>query len=311
MSPEALPILVLGTLTVDTVETPAGRGEGVPGGSALYFAAAAGLLAPVRVLGAAGEDFPEEALALLRERRAEMEGVVRLPGSSMSWHARYAPDLSRRETVHADRGVLERWEPEVPPGWRETPVVFLGSTDPRLQDTVLDRVSAPALVAADSMAHWIRRRRAGLEAVLARTDLFFASGEECRALGGARDAGEAAAAIRRSGPRWVVEKRGRRGAVLHGPGDPVAVPAFPTPNVVDPTGAGDAFAGGAVGWLAREAAGAAHGAPARLGDALPGPTLERALAAGAAAASFAVEGFSVEGLAAATAADLRRRTRAL
>lgn len=295
MSGGPLPILALGTLTLDTVEGPAGRRARVPGGSALYFAAAAGLLAPVRVVGAVGEDFPAEALDLLRARGAGLAGVARLPGRSMSWHARYGPDHAGRETVAADRGVLDRWEPVVPSGWRETPVVFLGSTDPRLQATVLDQIEAPALVAADSMRHWIVDRRAGLDAVLAGTDLFFASEEECRALDGP-------GGIRAAGPRWVVEKRGAEGAVLHGPGETISVGAFPARAVADPTGAGDAFAGGMTGSIAAEAP-----AAGRLRDALLPEALGRALAAGAAAASFAVEGFSVEGLAAASARDLRRR----
>jgi len=292
---ERLSILALGTLTLDTVETPAGRRERAPGGSALYFAAAAGLLAPVRVMGVVGEDFPEDGLAALEERGAALDGVARVPGPTMSWHARYGPGLAARETVAADRGVLTRWEPGVPEAWRETPVVFLGSTDPGLQAAVLERARAPALVVADTMAHWIAERREEVEAVVARTDLFLASTEECRMLGNAPE-------ILAAGPRWVVEKRGAEGAVLHGRGEGRAVPAFPVDRVVDPTGAGDAFAGGVVGWIAAE-----PGKAAPLRDTLSPGELGRALAAGAAAASFAVEGFSVEGMEATSRDDFLER----
>lgn len=300
------PILALGTLTVDTVETPTGRSRDAPGGSALYFTAAAGLLAPVRVLGVVGSDAPEAGLALMRRRGADLDGVARLPGPTMRWHARYGPELSRRTTLDADRGVLGRWTPEVPDEWRSTPLVYLGSTDPGLQAAVLDRlVRDPGrraagdrpLVVVDTMAHWIEERRSDLEGVLARTDLFLASEEECRTLGGSDDAADAARAIRERGPGRVVVKRGARGATLCGPGTrEVSVPACTVEAVVDPTGAGDAFAGGLVGWLARDGAAEA--------DA---PRCLRALVAGAAAASFAVEAFSISGLAEAGPRDLLRR----
>ncbi len=293
----ALPILALGTLTLDTVETPDGRSDGAPGGSALYFAAAAGLLAPVRVLGVVGDDFPGDALDRLRARGADTRGVARRAGATMSWHARYGPGMEERTTLAADRGVLERWSPEVPAAWRQTPIVFLGSTDPRLQAAVLEEARAAArLVVADSMAHWIRDRRSEVEEVAGRADVFLASEEECRLLGDDDRTEEAAARIRDLGPRWVVVKRGPRGATLLGEDDDLAMPAYPVSDVVDPTGAGDAFAGGLVGWLARERE--------------PEPdarTLLRALAAGAAAASFAVADFSVRGLEAADRDSLLER----
>lgn len=297
-----LPVLALGTLTLDTVETPEGSRQDAPGGSALYFAAAAGLLAPVRLMGVVGEDYPARARAALERTGADLAGLARIPGSTMRWRARYRAGGTDRTTLAADRGVLGRWRPRIPDGWRGTPVLVLGSTAPELQAAVLDQVEGPALVVADSMEHWIRDRRRTLERVLARTDLFLGSEDECRALGrGAGTRAAAADAIRALGPPRVVVKRGKRGATLFGEGNGgtrelAEVPAWPVKRVVDPTGAGDAFAGGLVGWLARE------------GAAEPGPpTLVRALSAGAAAASFAVEGFSTDRMTGVTLHELRSR----
>jgi len=298
-------ILAVGTLALDTVETPAGRVRDALGGSATYFSAAASMLAPVRVVGVVGEDYPVERLAFLERRGVDLAGVTRSHGASFRWSVRYGPDLAHRETLSANRGVTLGTPPRVPAGWRRAWAVFLGSTDPSVQAAVLGGVSAVDLVALDTMRHWIADRRRDVEALLPATRLFLANEEEVMLLGGGGGGasfpaglGGASAAIRARGPEWVVVKRGAAGATAFGPGVQIDVPAAVVGGVVDPTGAGDAFAGGLLGHLAREGT---QGAEA----------MERALRYGAVAGAMAVASFLVDRLRDADAGELARYAEAL
>lgn len=275
-------ILGVGTVALDTVETPTVSAREVPGGSALYFAAAAVLLRPVAVVGVTGEDFPEESLAGLAARGVDVSGIVRRPHPTFRWHARY-DDAGRREILSVHRGGIVREVPEVPPTLRDPEALFLGSTDPAVQATVLRQAGTPRWVMLDSMAHWIRDRRAELEALLPRVDVLFVTREEVRILGGADGEGAAAEAARSLGPAWVIVKRGARGACAWGEDGPIEVAPVRVERVVDPTGAGDAFAGGVVASLVAE-------------GSLSAAAVREAVRVGVRMGALAVRAFSFQGL---------------
>lgn len=291
---EARHVLASGTMALDTVDGPSGSGRDLPGGSALYFSLAASLLAPVRLIGIVGTDFPRSCLDGLRGRGVDTTGVRREMGPTMRWRARYSHDFRTRRTLFTDRGVAAHASPIVPPEAAASEVVFLGSTDPDHQAQVLDQTDRPTLVAVDTMTHWIEERPARLQGLVSRAHVLFLTRAEAQALGGKLDLTEAADSIRMRGPSWVVAKLGADGARAFGPQCTLAVPAAPADDVRDPTGAGDAFAGGVVGYLA--------GAPS-----LDASVLETALRFGAAAASLAIERLGTSGLEGGDTAELVSR----
>lgn len=279
-------ILVVGSLAHDTVETPQARRERVLGGSACFFTLAAVPFAPVRVVGVVGSDFRPADLELLADRGADLAGVERVDGPTFHWSGRYRDDLIERDTLATELGVFADFAPDIPPSWRETPYLFLANIHPVLQARVLDAMAAPRLVVLDTMNFWIGGNRAELVSVLRRVDVLLVNDSEARQLAGRRSLPEAVAAIQRLGPARVVVKKGEHGALFFGRQGVLAVPAMLLSAVVDPTGAGDCFAGGFVGSLA--AAGAVAG-----DDDAP---FRRAMLDGTVAASFCPEGFSVDGM---------------
>ncbi len=276
-------VLVVGSVALDAVSTRAGRADGVVGGSATYFAAAASLLTDVRVVAVVGDDYPLHELEFLRGRGVDLEGLTRAEGRSFFWSGRYSADFSRRETLETRLGVFADFRPRVPTAYRGSRAVFLGNIDPELQLEVLEQMRRPELVAADTMNYWIQRAPQALDALLARVDVLLVNDEEARQLAREDDLASAAAAIRRRGPCIVVVKRGADGAVLFGPRWRMSSAAFAPGRLVDPTGAGDAFAGGLMGHLHRSGAEDAR-------------RWARALAYGAVMGSYAVEDFSVNRL---------------
>ncbi|MCY3809839.1 MAG: PfkB family carbohydrate kinase [Gemmatimonadetes bacterium] len=293
-----MPILSLGTIALDRVSTPAGRVEEAVGGSAVFFCAAASLLSEVRVVGVVGDDYPLLELDFLRERGVDFGGVAQLPGPSFFWSGEYSEDFRSRTTLETRPGVLADFDPRVPEGWRDSTMIFLGNTDPGLQLALLDRTEGPSLVVADTMNYWIEETREALMRLLARIDVLLVNDEEAVQLSGADDLAKAAACIRSLGPSVVVIKRGEAGATLYGAGWSHSCPSFAPDRLRDPTGAGDAFAGGFMGRLERE------GRHDRV-------ALCRAAAFGAAAGSFAVEDFSVERFRSLTVDELAARARAI
>jgi len=294
-------ILAVGSVAYDTVETPVERRERQLGGSASYFALAAAPLAPVRVVAAVGDDFRPADLELMAARGADLGGIVRLPGPTFHWSGRYHADLIERDTLATELGVFADFAPVIPPAWRDTPYLFLGNIHPALQAGVLAQLRRPRLVVTDTMNFWIQGARQDLEVVLAGTDVLLVNDSEARLLSGRWGLADAAAVIRALGPARVVVKKGEHGALYFGPEGVLAVPALLLPRVVDPTGAGDAFAGGFLGSLA------AAGADAGAGDAL----FRRAMLDGTVIASFCPEGFSVEGLLRADASARSQRLESL
>lgn len=291
-------ILSVGSVALDAVETSEGSVDGVIGGSAVFFSAAASLLTRVRVVGVVGDDYPLARLRFLRERGVDFTGLARLPGESFFWAGRYSDDFRSRETTLTRLGVFASFDPVVPARYRDSKYVFLGNIDPELQLGVLDQVRAPELVAADTMNYWIERTPDPLMRVLARLDVLLVNDEEACQLAGEDDLARAARWIRRHGPTLVVVKRGEDGAVLFADGWTFSCPACPVARITDPTGAGDAFAGGFLGHLARTGS--------RDAAALRAATMY-----GAATGSCAVEAFSVDRFRTLTPGELEDRVRVL
>jgi sugar/nucleoside kinase (ribokinase family) len=289
------PILVVGSVALDSLETPAGHREACLGGSASYFSVGASLFAPTQVVAVVGEDFPQAYLDHLRARGVNLEGLEVVPGGrTFRWRGRYGEHFGDAQTLETQLNVFEHFSPKIPENWRDAKYLFLGNIDPDLQARVLDQVTNPHLVALDTMNFWITGKRQSLEAVLARVDLFILNETEARLLSGERNVYKAAEAVQALGPRVVVIKRGEYGALLFHPDGVFAAPAVPLREVIDPTGAGDTFASGLMGYLARA-------------DETDFATLKRAVLAGTVLASFACEGFSLDRLLTLTAAEVAER----
>jgi sugar/nucleoside kinase (ribokinase family) len=277
------PLLVVGTVATDDIETPFGAVTRAPGGSASFFACSASHFAPVRLVGVVGEDYPMQALAPLAARGVDLDGLERAPGASFHWSGRYRHDLNSAETLDTQLGVLATFEPKLPEAWRGTKYVFLANIDPKLQHAVLDQMIAPAFVACDTMNFWIESKPDELIALLGRVDLLTLNDGEARQLTGSSNLVHAARWILDRGPRYVIIKKGEHGALLFDRDSIFFAPAYPLEQIFDPTGAGDSFAGGFMGWIART-------------DSLTANTLRRAVVYGSAMGSFAVEKFSFQRL---------------
>ncbi len=274
-------ILVVGRVALDSVETPFGSAERVIGGSGVFFSAAASLLGPVRLVGVVGDDYPLEKLDFLTERGADLSGVERAEGESFFWAGRYADDLNSRDTLETRLGVFGDFKPRVPDAFRDSRYVFLGNIDPVLQLEVLDQVREPTAVICDTMNYWIEGRREALLELLGGVDILMVNDAEARQLSGEHNLVRAARWIQEHGPRFVVVKKGEHGAILFGPDWVFFVPGFPLEVIFDPTGAGDSFAGGFVGYMASV-------------DSQGPDDLRRAMVYGSVMGSFAVESFSVD-----------------
>lgn len=274
-------LLVVGSVALDTVETPFGRAQDALGGSATFFAAAASWFCPVRLVGVIGDDFPAGSLDFLAEREVDLSGLEKAAGESFRWSGVYNYDLSSRETLETRLGVFADFAPRIPETFRDTEWVFLGNIDPELQIDVLKQIQKPRLVACDTMNFWIGGKRDTLLELLKGVDLLLVNDSEARELSGDFNLSRAARWIQARGPRYVIIKKGEHGAILFTPDSVFFAPGFPLDEVFDPTGAGDAFAGGLMGYLAR---------CSRAEDA----DLRRAVIHGSVMGSFAVERFSVD-----------------
>jgi sugar/nucleoside kinase (ribokinase family) len=290
-------LLVVGSVALDTVETPFGRADDALGGSATFFSAASSLFAPVQLVGVVGDDYPVDALRFLEERGVDLAGVERAEGESFRWSGVYSFDLSSRETLETRLGVFADFAPKIPEGFRDTELVFLGNIDPELQINVLDQVRRPRFVACDTMNLWIDIKRDRLLDLLKRVDLLLVNDGEARQLSGDFNLSRAARWIMDRGPRYLIIKKGEHGAILFTPNGVFFAPGYPLEEVFDPTGAGDAFAGGFMGHLAR------------CGTSLDDSDLRRAVIYGSVLGSFAVEKFSVERFKDLTMDEIEERAR--
>jgi sugar/nucleoside kinase (ribokinase family) len=280
-----LSVLVVGSLALDSIETPFGSVRDAIGGSAVYIATAASyFLSPVRVVGVVGGDFPKHALQFLEERNVDLDGLeIVQDGKTFRWAGRYHYDLNQRDTLTTDLNVFEKFSPKVPESFRKSRVVCLGNIDPVLQLSVLDQLEKPRIVVCDTMNYWIERKNAELKKTLGRINVLILNDSEARLLSREPNLIKAARVIRSMGPSVVIIKKGEHGALLTTEQIVFSAPAYPMENIFDPTGAGDSFAGGFVGWLART-------------DDMSEENLKRAVIYGSTLASFCVEKFSIDGL---------------
>jgi sugar/nucleoside kinase (ribokinase family) len=274
-------LLVVGSIALDNVRTPFGSAVDALGGSATFFTAAASCFCPVQVVGVVGDDFPEAGLDFFRNRNVDLSGIETASGESFRWTGEYSYDLNSRETLETRLGVFADFAPRIPESFRSTKWVFLGNIDPALQIDVLDQMDGPELVACDTMNFWIEGKRDTLLELLPRLDLLLVNDSEARELSGDYNLARAARWIHERGPRYVIIKKGEHGAILFTPTTVFFAPGYPLEEVFDPTGAGDAFAGGLMGALAQ------------IGE-VDDASLRRAVIYGSAMGSFAVERFSVE-----------------
>jgi sugar/nucleoside kinase (ribokinase family) len=287
-------VLIVGSMAFDDLSLPSGEFSNVVGGAATYSAMAASLFSKPRVVGVVGEDFPESVLGDLKARNIDTAGVERAGGKTFRWAGRYAKNLASRETLKTELNVFADFRPKLPPSYRDSSLVLLANIQPELQLEVLDQVQAPKFVAADTMNLWIDIERPTLERVIKRVQAMIINDEELRQFAGEHNIKRAAQSILSLGPERLVVKRGEYGAMLFDSEGIFFVPAFPLEDEVDPTGAGDTFAGAFMGQLAQ------------LGSVTAGTT-RRALLTAATVASFCVEGVGTERVARLTLKDVERR----
>jgi sugar/nucleoside kinase (ribokinase family) len=290
-------LLVVGSIALDSIYTPFGETADALGGSAVYFSVAGSLLHPVQVVGVVGSDYPVAELERLAPRGIDWSGVEHAQGESFRWKGKYSYDLQSRETLETRLGVFADFQPKLPDGFRSAEFLFLGNIDPELQLGVLSQVTRPKLVVCDTMNYWIQSKKRALLELLARVDLLMVNDSEARELSGDWNIHRAGRWILGQGPKRVVIKQGEYGALLIEPTRTFYVPAFPLESVFDPTGAGDAFAGGFMGYLARTAS-------------VSEDNIRRAMVVGATMGSYAVEAFGIRGFDAVTLADVEARVRA-
>ena len=288
-------LVVVGSVALDTIETPAACRENVLGGSAVYFSYAASFFTHVHLVGAVGDDWQPDFTRLLAERQIDLAGLRQIAGGkTFRWRGKYHANMNDRETLEVHLNVLEQFDPVLPETYRACQWLFLGNASPGVQLRVLEQVHAPRLVLADTMDLWINIQRDELCELLRRIDALVLNDSEARLLADDDNLIRAGRAVRAMGPKFVVIKKGEHGAMLFGERETYVLPAYPTAEVVDPTGAGDSFAGGFLGWLAMQ-------------EELTSGALKQALASGIVVASFAVEGFSLDGLRRLSRADIDRR----
>jgi sugar/nucleoside kinase (ribokinase family) len=298
-----LSITVVGTIGIDTIITPFGKAEAILGGSAAYFALAAANYQPVNLIAVVGDDLPPTSLDPLRARGVDLAGIEQGQGPNFRWGGEYHLDFNTRDTLFTELGVLATFQPKVPPAYQEAAVVFLANLQPSVQQQVIDAIPAAQLRALDTMNFWIASARAELTQTLRSVDIVIMAEDELRQFAGVANLRAAARAVMALGPQLVVVKLGSYGALLIDKGgNYFAAPAFPLEDVRDPTGAGDAFAGGFLGHLAE--------ALARNGLLTP-TDFRRALVHGNIMGAFACEAFGVERFTTLTPEDITARYRQL
>ena len=290
----AQPVLTVGSVAFDSIRTPFGDVSRVVGGAATFFSVAASFFSDVRLVAVVGEDFGQRHMQVFGGRRIDLAGLQRVPGETFRWKGEYKLDLNTRETIYTHLNVFHDFSPCVPERFRSTPIVFLANIHPALQLEVLDQMEAPAFVALDTMNYWIDGTPAELAEVLKRVDAVVINDEEARQLSGKANLVKAAREIRAMGPQRVVIKRGEHGVLMTRGDDFFAAPGLPLEEVCDPTGAGDTFAGGFIGYLAA-------------GGDLSDEAVVRAAICGNAMASLSVEDFGLGRLLSLTDEDIRLR----
>lgn len=291
-------LLVVGSVAYDKVETPRGKVERALGGSAVYFSAAASLFTKVNAVGVVGDDYDFKALDFLKARNVDLKGISQVPGETFYWGGVYGDDPNDRETLFTKLGVFADFKPVIPADYKKPDYVFLANIDPDLQLEVLGKVERPKLVALDTMNFWIGGKLDSLLRVLEQTDIIILNDQEIKQLTGKKDIFTGAQKLFTMGPKYIVVKKGEHGAVLLSEKEKFFSAIYPVNDVFDPTGAGDTFAGGFMGFIGRE-------------DKTDWNTMKKAVIYGTAAASFTVEDFSVNRLKAIGIQDIENRVQAI
>jgi sugar/nucleoside kinase (ribokinase family) len=293
------PLLVVGSVAFDTIETRAGKREEILGGAATFISLTASHFAPVNLVGVVGDDdFPDDHARLFTSAGVDTTGLMRAPGRTFRWSGVYAEDFSSRTTLDTQLGVFASFDPQIPASYAGSRFLMLGNINPDLQLKVLDAVGEDCFVTTDTMNLWIDTTLDELRQVIARTDLLVINDEESFMLTGERQIAAAAPKIIESGPRSVIIKRGEHGAYLFTEGTTFFAPAYPLEQVIDPTGAGDSFAAGVTGYLAGN-------------ETVDAGAIKRGMVYGAAIASFTCEGFGVERIATVSREEIEARFAAL
>ncbi len=287
-------ILVVGSIALDSVETPHGKAEDSPGGSALYFSAAASIFAPVNVVGVVGEDFDFSQVDFLKLRKVDFTGLKIEKGETFRWGGRYHQNMNERDTLYTYLNVFETFQPQIPKIYRHSKFIFLANIDPELQLHVLESIDSPTLTVLDTMNFWISGKKAELDKVIKQVNVIILNDEEIRELTGENNINIAAQKMLIKGPQVLVIKKGEHGAVLVTKNDYFATIGYPVQTVIDPTGAGDSFAGGFVGYLA-------------CCSQLTKENFRRAVIYGSVIASFNVESFSFLKLKEISRKDVEKR----
>ncbi len=275
-------LVIIGSVAFDTIETPKERREKIVGGSGTYCALAASYFTRPKLVAVVGDDFPEDVIAFLKKRKVDLRGLeIVSGGKTFHWQGRYGTDPNQRETVRTDLNVFRGFRPEIPPSYKKADILFLANIDPDVQESVVRQVAKPRLTAMDTIGLWINTKREALLRVLRQVDIFFANDEEVRMISGERNLIAAGKRILEMGPSFVVLKKGEHGALILGRNRVFGILAYPCENVVDPTGAGDSFAGGFLGYLDKV-------------GTFTWPEIKRAAAYGSALASFTIEDFGID-----------------
>jgi len=287
-------ILVVGSVALDTIKTPLGREREVLGGSASYFSVAASQFSPVSLVAVVGRDFPQKHLAFLQAKGIDIKGLDVKDGNTFRWEGWYGDDLGDPVTVATHLNVFADFLPKIPDNYQDNEYIFLANIDPELQNNVLDQVEKPKLGACDTMNHWIGQKPKALLELLKKVDIFFLNLSEAKELTRENNIVKMAKKIKQLGPKVVVIKKGQHGSLLFSENDIFSLPGFLLESVVDPTGAGDTFAGGFIGYLAKC-------------RKLNPVSLRRAAVYGSLMATFAVEDFSLKSLSSVTKVDIKKR----
>jgi sugar/nucleoside kinase (ribokinase family) len=290
-----MPLVVVGSVALDSVITPAHTRDNVLGGSAVFFSYAASFFTSVRLAGVVGDDWPKEHTELLKARGIDTAGLQIIPGGkTFRWRGKYLVNMNDRETLDIQLNVMDQFDPLLSESYRRCKFLFLANGSTKLQMKVLDQCTGPSLIVADTMDLWIRTEPNELRELFKRIDGLVLNDSEAKLLTGNDNLVQAGHAVRAMGPRFVVIKKGEHGAMFFSEHETYVLPAYPTPDVVDPTGAGDSFAGGMMGYLAEK-------------DNFDPKTLKEAMAYGILVASFTVEDFSLDRLKTITREDLDKR----
>ena len=287
-------LIIVGTFNLDTIETPKERRERIVGGSGTYCCLAASFFTAPGIVGVVGEDFPKDTLELFEEKGIDTEGLLVAPGKTFFWEGRYEDDPNKRTTVTTEVNVLKGFRPQIPERYRDADILFLANIDPDLQEDILAQMRNPRLIVMDTMNYWIQTKSQSLLNVLEKVDIFFANDEEIRMLTDELNLITAGKHLLEKGPELVVIKKGEHGALLISQDFVFIMPAYPSETVVDPTGAGDSFGGGFLGFLDKA-------------DSYAEKDIRKAAVYGSILASFTIEKFGIDRLQSLTSDEIESR----